>query len=135
MAQNIKIIKLKTNPSTACMLFMILFMHQLQESSYNPQVEAISPTLPNDDAKDEIKQSKDELLQNINKVDRDITKIEQNIQKLKNKQVIFKHLFSSFIILLTIMRLLTLWLPLSGEPAIHFFSRWRPYSGNRQVYN
>ena len=51
---------------------------------YNPQVEAISPTLPSED-KDE-KSSKDELLQNINNMDREITKLESTISKLKRTQ-------------------------------------------------
>ena len=61
----------------------------MQESSgaYNPQVEAISPTLPNDEARDVIKQSKEELLQNINRADREIGIAEQNLKKLQAKQV------------------------------------------------
>jgi len=61
----------------------------VQESSgaYNPQVEAISPTLPNDEARDVIKQSKEELLQNINRADREIGIAEQNLKKLQAKQV------------------------------------------------
>ncbi len=54
-------------------------------AAYNPQVEAISPTLPSEDP--EVKSSKDELLTNINKVDKEITKLEAQIQKLKRKQV------------------------------------------------
>jgi len=50
-------------------------------------VEAISPTLPNDEARDVIKQSKDELLQNINRADREIGIVEQNLKKLQAKQV------------------------------------------------
>ncbi|ELU09203.1 hypothetical protein CAPTEDRAFT_73417, partial [Capitella teleta] len=55
-----------------------------QESMYNPQVEAISPTLPSDD-KDE-KSSKDELLQSINTMDREIAKLESQINKLQRTQ-------------------------------------------------
>ena len=59
-----------------------------QESgAYNPQVEAISPTLPNDEAHDVIKQSKEELLQSINRADREIGIVEQNLKKLQVKQV------------------------------------------------
>jgi len=50
-------------------------------------VEAISPTLPNDEARDVIKQSKDELLQSINRADREIGIVEQNLKKLQAKQV------------------------------------------------
>ena len=50
-------------------------------------MEAISPTLPNDEARDVIKQSKDELLQNINRADRQIGIVEQNLKKLQAKQV------------------------------------------------
>jgi len=57
---------------------------------YNPQVEAISPTLPNDELRDEIKQSKDELLQSINRIDREIAKNDQAISKLRLKQVNFQ---------------------------------------------
>jgi len=65
------------------------FSDAMQESSgaYNPQVEAISPTLPNDEARDVIKQSKDELLQSINRADREIGIVEQNLKKLQAKQV------------------------------------------------
>lgn len=50
-------------------------------------MEAISPTLPNDEARDVIKQSKEELLQNINRADREIGIVEQNLKKLQTKQV------------------------------------------------
>ena len=60
---------------------------EMTPGSYNPQVEAISPTPPSDEVRDGIKQSKDELLTNINKIDREILRVEQNIQKLETKQV------------------------------------------------
>ena len=74
---------------TLVMSFRWSFLREIQESSgaYNPQVEAISPTLPNDEARDVIKQSKDELLQNINRADREIGIVEQNLKKLQAKQV------------------------------------------------
>jgi len=50
-------------------------------------VEAISPSLPNDEARDVIKQSKEELLQSINRADREIGIVEQNLKKLQAKQV------------------------------------------------
>lgn len=56
----------------------------LQEPTYNPQVEAISPTLPPDETS---QSSKDQLLQAISKVDREISKVDKDIQKLKKKQV------------------------------------------------
>lgn len=55
-----------------------------QEPTYNPQVEAISPTLPPDETS---QSSKDQLLQAISKVDREISKVDRDIQKLKKKQV------------------------------------------------
>ena len=69
--------------------FYIWFFVDIQEPSgaYNPQVEAISPTLPNDEARDVIKQSKEELLQSINRADREIGIVEQNLKKLQAKQV------------------------------------------------
>ena len=57
-------------------------------SAYKPQVEAISPTLPADDAHgNEIRHSIDELVSQIHRVDRDIQSISNNIEKLKRKQV------------------------------------------------
>ena len=50
-------------------------------------MEAISPSLPNDEARDVIKQSKEELLQSINRADREIGIVEQNLKKLQAKQV------------------------------------------------
>jgi len=68
---------------------LFIFLCGIQESSgaYNPQVEAISPSLPNDEARDVIKQSKEELLQSINRADREIGIVEQNLKKLQAKQV------------------------------------------------
>jgi len=62
---------------------------QLAESSaYKPQVEAISPTLPVDNAlENQIRHSRDELVQNIHRVDREITNMDHTIDKLKRKQV------------------------------------------------
>ncbi|XP_078336139.1 uncharacterized protein LOC111132990 isoform X2 [Crassostrea virginica] len=54
-----------------------------KEPTYNPQVEAISPTLPPDETS---QSSKDQLLQAISKVDREISKVDRDIQKLKKKQ-------------------------------------------------
>lgn len=75
------------------------FIHQSsvswggQEPAYNPQVEAISPTLPLDDYHQEpLRASRDELLQQITKVDREILKAEAQINKLKKKQVCRKAL-------------------------------------------
>lgn len=53
--------------------------------AYHPQVEAISPTLPNDPV-EEIRTTKDELLQQITKVDHEINKTERTIQMLKAKE-------------------------------------------------
>lgn len=59
----------------------------LQEPAYNPQTEAISPTLPPEETV-KVQKVKDELLQNISKIDREIALVEQQIQlKLKKKQV------------------------------------------------
>uniref|UniRef100_T1JIR2 SANT domain-containing protein n=1 Tax=Strigamia maritima TaxID=126957 RepID=T1JIR2_STRMM len=60
-----------------------------REPAYNPQVEAISPTLPGDDMRPDsipMRSSKDDLLQQISKVDREIAKAESQISKLKKKQ-------------------------------------------------
>lgn len=48
----------------------------LQESTYTPQVEAISPTMPND-PRDEspLRSTKDDLLKHIEQVDREIAKV------------------------------------------------------------
>lgn len=57
--------------------------------AYNPQVEAISPTLPSEAMQEDatFRTTKNDLLQQISKVDREITKTESQIQKLKKKQV------------------------------------------------
>ncbi|KAF5285140.1 hypothetical protein FQA39_LY16829 [Lamprigera yunnana] len=55
--------------------------------AYNPQVEAISPTLPDHMQEDQaFRSTKDELLQQIGKVDREIAKAEAQIGILKKKQ-------------------------------------------------
>ena len=58
-----------------------------QESCYQPQVEAISPTGPEapGDQMDDLKVLKDDLLSKITKVDREIAKTESQIAKLKKK--------------------------------------------------
>uniref|UniRef100_A0A1B6DW30 Nuclear receptor corepressor 1 n=1 Tax=Clastoptera arizonana TaxID=38151 RepID=A0A1B6DW30_9HEMI len=55
---------------------------------YNPQVEAISPTLPPENVAEDTnyRSSKDDLLQQISKVDREISKTETAISKLRKKQ-------------------------------------------------
>jgi len=80
---------LSSRTSVICGTLMAWCWFELQESSgaYNPQVEAISPTLPNDEARDVIKQSKEELLTSINRADREIGIVEQNLKKLQAKQV------------------------------------------------
>lgn len=53
-------------------------------------MEAISPTLPNDDMRQDLspfKSTKDDLVQNINRIDREITEAETQIAKLRKKQV------------------------------------------------
>lgn len=59
-------------------------------ATYNPQVEAISPTLPSEALQEDanFRSTKDDLLHGIAKVDREITKTELQISKLKRKQVI-----------------------------------------------
>ncbi|XP_044739658.1 uncharacterized protein LOC123301011 isoform X2 [Chrysoperla carnea] len=58
-----------------------------QTGTYNPQVEAISPT-PNDHGQDDLvfRSTKDDLLQQISRVDREIAKVESSIHNLKKKQ-------------------------------------------------
>jgi len=73
------------------MLFLVTFHvqgHLVPSSAYKPQVEAISPTLPVDNAlENQIRHSRDELVQNIHRVDREITNMDHTIEKLKRKQV------------------------------------------------
>ncbi|KAL3271044.1 hypothetical protein HHI36_021544 [Cryptolaemus montrouzieri] len=58
-----------------------------QPGTYNPQVEAISPTLPENIQEDQaFRTTKDELIQQIGKVDREIAKAESQILILKKKQ-------------------------------------------------
>lgn len=59
-----------------------------QPGTYNPQVEAISPTFPEQISQEDqaFKTTKDELIQQISKVDREILKAEQQIVILKKKQ-------------------------------------------------
>ncbi|KAG8281120.1 Gei-8p [Homalodisca vitripennis] len=56
--------------------------------AYNPQVEAISPTLPSENVAEDanFRSTKDDLLQKISKVDREISKVETMIMKLKKKE-------------------------------------------------
>ena len=61
-------------------------LFSFQEPAYNPQVEAISPTLPSEELSN-VKSTKDEVLQQINKADREIGIAEQTITKLKKKLV------------------------------------------------
>ncbi|KRT86345.1 hypothetical protein AMK59_1175, partial [Oryctes borbonicus] len=58
-----------------------------QPGSYNPQVEAISPTLPDHIQQEDqaFRTTKDELLQQIGKVDREIAKTESQITILRKK--------------------------------------------------
>ncbi|XP_059147260.1 uncharacterized protein LOC131934989 isoform X3 [Physella acuta] len=55
-----------------------------REPAYTPQVEAISPILPQEDPANKI--LREELLANIDKVDREMVNVEQQISKLKKKQ-------------------------------------------------
>ncbi|XP_026681159.1 nuclear receptor corepressor 1 [Diaphorina citri] len=57
-------------------------------SVYNPQVEAISPTLPPDPVKEDttLKTVKDELIGKIGKVDKDIAQAETWVNDLKEKE-------------------------------------------------
>ena len=59
-------------------------------TAYAPQVEAISPTPPDDESRQDSspsKSSKDELLENIKIIDREISQTETRIMQLKKKQV------------------------------------------------
>lgn len=61
-----------------------------KETAYTPQVEAISPTLPDDESRQESspsKSSKDELVENISKIDREISQTGNRIMQLKKRQV------------------------------------------------
>jgi len=72
-------------------IYFVVFGVQNQpvgSSAYKPQVEAISPTLPVDNAlENQIRHSRDELVQNIHRIDREITNMDHTIEKLKRKQV------------------------------------------------
>ncbi|XP_044260119.1 nuclear receptor corepressor 1 [Tribolium madens] len=59
-----------------------------QPGTYNPQVEAISPTFPDHLQQEEqtFRTTKDELIQQIGKVDREIAKAESQITILKKKE-------------------------------------------------
>ncbi|KAK3589150.1 hypothetical protein CHS0354_017117 [Potamilus streckersoni] len=56
-----------------------------REPAYNPQVEAISPTLPPEET-NKASKVKDDLLQGISRFDREIGIVEQQIIKLNRKQ-------------------------------------------------
>lgn len=60
-------------------------MTLFQEPAYTPQVEAISPIIPQEEPPNKI--LREELLANIDRVDRDMVTVEQQISKLKKKQV------------------------------------------------
>ncbi|XP_022245762.1 uncharacterized protein LOC106462725 isoform X3 [Limulus polyphemus] len=65
-------------------------MEVKKEQIYNPQVEAISPTLPGEDSRISLspqRTSKDELLQSINKIDREIAQVEHQVTNLRKKQL------------------------------------------------
>ena len=68
------------------------------ESTYTPQVEAISPTLPPEEKLEEMggvktSKAKDDLLQNINRIDKELAKLEQKVSQLKKKQVCVNKLY------------------------------------------
>ncbi|KAH3891850.1 hypothetical protein DPMN_015959, partial [Dreissena polymorpha] len=56
-----------------------------REPAYNPQVEAISPTLPPEETQ-KVQKVKDELLQNISRIDKDINLVEQQIAMKQKKR-------------------------------------------------
>lgn len=59
-------------------------------TAYAPQVEAISPTPPDDESRQESspsKSSKDECLKDIEIIDREISQTQARIMQLKKKQV------------------------------------------------
>lgn len=61
--------------------------HSNRESTYTPQVEAISPTLPSDPREESpLRSTKDDLLKHIEEVDREIAKAESSIAKLRKKE-------------------------------------------------
>lgn len=60
-------------------------MTLFQEPAYTPQVEAISPIIPQEEPPNKV--LREELLANIDRVDRDMVTVEQQISKLKKKQV------------------------------------------------
>ena len=74
-----------TPPSAPPPLLKVDTREPASTGAYHPQVEAISPTLPNDPS-EEFRATKDELLQQIAKVDMEINKAEKTIAMLKKKE-------------------------------------------------
>lgn len=66
-------------------LLKILFI--LFQESYNPQTEAISPTLPDEAPDTSNKAPKDEIINSIHRVDREISKVDTQVTKLQKKKV------------------------------------------------
>lgn len=63
-----------------------------EQPAYTPQVEAISPTLPNDSVQDEaFRLTKDDLLNQIHKIDREISKVESEAKTLRRKEIELIH--------------------------------------------
>lgn len=82
-----KRIKLTPKPDVPLVIDTSDNNHGNRESTYTPQVEAISPTMPND-PRDEspLRSTKDDLLKHIEQVDREIAKAESSIAKLRKKE-------------------------------------------------
>lgn len=82
--QPLKKIRLQDNKET----LQPLRIDTREQPIYNPQVEAISPTLPDHLQQEDqaFRTTKDELIQQIGKVDREIAKAEAQIAILKKKQ-------------------------------------------------
>lgn len=70
-------------------VYSVLYVMVLQGPAYNPQVEAISPTLPSEPLRDEspLRATKEDLMQQLARLDREIAKTESQIAKLKKKKV------------------------------------------------
>lgn len=82
----LRVVAASTPPSS---LLKVDTREPISTGTYHPQVEAISPTLPNDPS-ETYRAIKDELLQQISKVDSDIQKVDKQIQSLKSKEATLK---------------------------------------------
>ena len=102
-------------------------------------MEAISPTLPNEDLRQDLspfKSTKDDLVQNINRIDREISEAETQIAKLRKKQVL-AHVVTCDDRLTRVLSPLSsnLRLPLNPVPLAQKFLSQQPNRNSRVLHN